>query len=84
MASGYRSRVRVGAQGRVVLPAAIRERLGLLEGDELVARTEGERIVLERREALLEELREELREATGERSLVDELIAERRREAEGG
>ena len=71
----------MGAQGRVVLPVAIREELRLREGDELVARTDGERLVLERREVLLEDLRRELREATGDRSLVDELIAERRREA---
>lgn len=52
------------------------------EGDELVAHAEGERLILERRETLLEDLRQELRDATGDRSLVDELIAERRREAE--
>lgn len=74
----------MGAQGRVVLPATIRRELGLNEGDELVASTDGERLVLERRETLLEELRQELHDATGDRSLVDELIAERRREAKRG
>lgn len=73
--------MRIGAQGRVVLPAAIREELALKEGDELVVHAEGERLILERREALLAEMREELRAAAGDRSLVDELIAERRREA---
>lgn len=66
----------------MVLPAGIREELGLSEGEELVAHTEGERIVLERRRALLEDLRQELRAASGDRDLVDELIAERRRDAE--
>lgn len=67
----------------MVLPAAIRQELGLSEGDELVAHAEGDRLVLERRETLLGELRQELRAAAGSGSLVDELIAERRREANG-
>ncbi len=65
----------------MVLPASIRQELGFSEGDELVAHAEGPRLVLERRETLLAQLRDELREATGDRSLVDALIAERRREA---
>lgn len=64
-----------------MLPALIRQELDLKEGDELVVHADGERLVLERRETLLEDLRQELREAAGDRSLVDELIAERRREA---
>jgi hypothetical protein len=47
-----------------------------------MAHVEGERLVLERREQILERLRRELRGATPEGgSMVDELIAERRAEA---
>lgn len=73
--------LRVGAQGRLVLPSAMRRALGIEPGDELTARLEGRRIVLEPREELLRRMQDELRGTRGERSLVDELIAERRLEA---
>lgn len=59
----------------------MRRELGLHPGDELAAHVEGRRIVLERREDLLRRMQDELRGARGERSLVEELIEERRREA---
>jgi AbrB family looped-hinge helix DNA binding protein len=40
----------VGAQGRVVIPAALRKALNLKPGERLVARRVGESLVLERRE----------------------------------
>lgn len=42
--TGYRESftLRVGDRGRVVLPAALRERLGLREGDRLVIAVEGD------------------------------------------
>ncbi len=73
--------LRIGAQGRVVLPSAMRHALGIKQGDELAARLDGRRIVLEPREELLRRMQDELRGTRGERSLVDDLIAERRREA---
>lgn len=73
--------LRIGAQGRVVLPSGMRHALGLKQGDELAATTDGQRIVLEPRGELLRRMQEELKTARGDRSLVDELIAERRREA---
>jgi len=73
--------LRIGAQGRLVLPATLRRELGLEPGDELAARIDGRRIVLEPREELLRRMQEELRTARRGRSLVDELIAERRRDA---
>ena len=48
--------VQVGAKGRVVLPAAIRHALGLEEGSELLARLDGDAIVLEPRTAAVERL----------------------------
>jgi AbrB family looped-hinge helix DNA binding protein len=74
--------VRVGPQGRVVIPAQLRRELELEPGETLMARVDSRRLVLERREEILERLRSEVRDAgrgaTGE---VDALIAERRAEA---
>lgn len=71
----------VGQKGRVVLPAPLRRALGFAVGTELVARIEGEKLVLETRAAALEQLRSYFDRIPSEVSLVDELIAERRREA---
>ncbi|MDT0498469.1 AbrB/MazE/SpoVT family DNA-binding domain-containing protein [Algiphilus sp. W345] len=73
--------VQLGAQGRLVIPAALRKALHLNPGDRLVARQEGEALVLERREAIEKRLQDRFRHIPKEVSLVDELIAERRAEA---
>ncbi len=74
--------VQVGAQGRVVIPAALRKALKIKPGDRLVARKVGESLVLERRETVERRLRERFRHIPRDVSLADELIAERRAEAE--
>jgi AbrB family looped-hinge helix DNA binding protein len=74
--------LRIGPQGRVVIPAELRRELGLEPGETLMARVDSGRLVLERRGEILSRLRSELREATPPgTSMVDELIAERRAEA---
>jgi AbrB family looped-hinge helix DNA binding protein len=74
--------VRVGPKGRVVVPAAIRRALGIEEGTELMASVDDGRIVLTTRLAALRRLQELVTAAVPrDRSLVDELIAERREEA---
>ena len=72
--------VSVGPKGRVVIPAGIRRELGIEEGSELVALVEGEAVVLVPRSAIKTRLRS-IFAATGE-SMRDELIAERRAEAQ--
>ena len=71
----------VREDGSIVLSAPLRHALGFAVGTELVARIEGEQLVLQTRAAALESLRSIFDHIPPEVSLVDELIAERRREA---
>lgn len=64
-----------------MIPAALRKALHIEPGDRLVARQEGEALVLERREAIRERLQDRFRHIPDEVSLVDELIAQRRAES---
>jgi AbrB family looped-hinge helix DNA binding protein len=73
--------IRVGKQGRVVIPAALREEMGLQPGDKLSAQVEEGRLVLEQHAEALNRVRRRFRNASGGRKLVDELIAERRADA---
>lgn len=72
---------RLGKQGRLVIPAAARHQLGLEPGDLLSVRVEEDRLILERRAAVLARLRERFAAVPSTVSLVDELIAERRADA---
>ncbi|HHJ40286.1 MAG TPA: AbrB/MazE/SpoVT family DNA-binding domain-containing protein [Methylothermaceae bacterium] len=47
----------VGAQGRIVIPAAFRKTLKLKPGDRLIVRQVGDSLVLERRETVEKRLR---------------------------
>lgn len=73
--------VRVGPQGRIVIPAPLRKRLGIKPDDRLVARIRDGQLVLETRESIIRRLQERFSHIPPEVSLVDELIAERREEA---
>jgi AbrB family looped-hinge helix DNA binding protein len=76
-------KVRLGPEGRVVIPAPMREALGLKEGDVLFARLEGGEIKLLTPKAAMLRAQAIVRQFVPEGvSLADELIAERRREAE--
>jgi AbrB family looped-hinge helix DNA binding protein len=73
--------VHVGPQGRLVIPASLRELLGLMPGDSLQARAEDGRLVLEKRGHVLARLKARFKKVPQEVSLVDALIEERRAEA---
>ena len=75
-----RADVQFGAQGRVVIPAPIRKALGFQPGETLVARVEDDYLVIEKPESVERRIRARFRKA-GERSLAEDLIAERREEA---
>lgn len=76
-----RVKVRVGPQGRVVIPAAVRQALGVEVGEELIMRVDDGRMVLERREDVVRRLRERFADVAPGRLLSEELISERREEA---
>jgi len=71
--------VRLGPQGRLVVPVELRRELGLGEGSELAIRSDGRRLILEPRTEVLRRLRR--RFADVEVSLADELAADRSEEA---
>jgi antitoxin PrlF len=68
----------MGRQGRLVIPADVRAALGLSPGDSLHLHLSGPRIVLERQQDAVVELRGLAVDVPKSRSLVDELLAERR------
>jgi AbrB family looped-hinge helix DNA binding protein len=68
----------MGRQGRIVIPVEMRDRLGLAPGDRLHLHLAGGRLVLERPRDAVADLRRIGRAVPRERSLVDELLAERR------
>jgi AbrB family looped-hinge helix DNA binding protein len=71
----------VNEQGRVTIPAPLRQELGFQPGARLVAYVEDGRLVLEDRKHLLHRLQAKVIGETGPGSLVDELIDDRRVEA---
>lgn len=70
--------LRMGDRGRVVLPAALREELGLRQGDVLSVTLEGGQLVASTPRAALERVRARVR-GTG---VVEELLEDRRRQTE--
>jgi AbrB family looped-hinge helix DNA binding protein len=68
----------LGQQGRLVIPAEVRNALGLGAGDRLHLHVAGQRLVLERQQDVAVELRGLAADVPRSRSLVNELLAERR------
>jgi AbrB family looped-hinge helix DNA binding protein len=71
--------VEVGPKGRVVIPVAIRRRLGIEQGTRLAVLVDGEAVVLVPREAVERRLHSIFKGVPV--SMADELIEERRAEA---
>ena len=68
----------LGKQGRLVIPADVRAALGLLPGDRLHLHLDGRRLVLQRQQDAVTQLRGLAANIPQDRSLVAELLAERR------
>jgi antitoxin PrlF len=74
----------LGQQGRLVIPAEVRSALGLFPGERLHLRIVGHSLVLERQQDAVAELRGLASGVPKRRSLVDELLEERRLAAAAG
>jgi len=74
--------VRLGDRGRLVLPAALRQHLGIRTGDEVIAfAADDGGVSLISRQGAVRRARGLLRSSAGDRSLAGELIRQRRLEA---
>jgi len=75
--------VKVEKSGRILIPAVIRQQLNIKEGTEVILRVDETGIRIDTREQALARIRKELRRYIPEgRVLSEELIQERRAEAE--
>lgn len=77
--------IKMPANGRIVLPAELRKRLGLEGGGALmIIENDRGQLEIKSRDQMIRELQEEYRRVVGPDggTSVDEFIAERRREAE--
>lgn len=71
----------ISSKGQVVIPAELREKLGLDKGTRATWAEDGARLVLTPiTEKILDEIQGFLKPRPGERSMFDELFEERKRE----
>lgn len=82
MAANSQTRMRVNQNGRVVIPASFRKALGIRIGDELVLRIEDDELRITTLKRRLQQAQRLVRSRVKPgKSLVDELIEERREAA---
>ena len=75
-------KARLNDSGRIVIPAAMRQKLGIAAGDTVFLTVDGDVLKIESHLARVRRVQESLRKyIPAGRSLADELIAERREEA---
>jgi AbrB family looped-hinge helix DNA binding protein len=73
--------VRLGPQGRLVIPAKVRRAAGIGPGDALAVHTRDGQVIIESRENVERRIRERFAHIPSDVDLADELIADRRAEA---
>jgi AbrB family looped-hinge helix DNA binding protein len=71
--------VRLGENGRVVIPAAFRRQLGLKPGDPMILRLEDTGLVIESRRAAVRAAQRMIRERVPKGELLTERLFEMRR-----
>jgi AbrB family looped-hinge helix DNA binding protein len=71
--------VRLGENGRVVIPAAFRRRLGLKPGDPLILRLDESGVMIESRRAAVRAAQRMIRERVPKGELLTERLFEMRR-----
>ena len=76
-----KTEVEVSETGQLDIPNQLRQRLNLRPGDRLIVRIEDEKLIFEKAEKMIDRLQERFAHLKGQ-GLVDELIAERRVEAD--
>ena len=69
-------------QGRVTIPAQLRREAGIEVGDTVIVHVEDGRVVVETRAQLAARTRRDVARAAAPGSVVDELLADRRAEAD--
>ncbi len=80
--SRTQAEVHLDPQGRLIIPASLRRSLGFESGECLIARMEDGRLVLEKIQTIKKRLKNRFSKLPSDISLAEELIAERRKEAE--
>jgi AbrB family looped-hinge helix DNA binding protein len=79
------TKVRINENGRVVIPAAFREALGVKPGDEIILRVEDDELRITTMKRRIERAQRRARRYLKPGvSLMNELLAERREEAKRG
>jgi len=81
MAHEERPVVTLGPQGRIVIPAGVRRRLGLERGDAFALSVEHDQLVLRPQAVAAKHARGLYKHLATDTSVVDELIGERREAA---
>ena len=73
--------VRVEKSGRILIPSAIRKKLNLKAGSEVLLHVDDASVTVTTREQVLERIRAIIRKNPPARSMADDLLADRRCEA---
>lgn len=74
--------IQIDTQGHLVIPVELMQAVNFGKNSAMVARVDGERLILEKRETVKQRVRQRFANIPVELSLVDELIAARRRDAD--
>ena len=74
--------LQVGHQGRMVIPVSLRRAWHMKSGETLLARIEGERLVLERPAQIVQRVKQRYAALHSQSSMADELVQERRNAAQ--